>query len=77
MVAAGYRGSTEIEENFRIGTLVGTTSKLLKITQAQIYYLIRNDNESRNVLIKEKFLKQYGIILRKLDFSKHLGDENR
>lgn len=77
MIAAGYRGSTEIEENFRIGTLVGTTSKLSKITVVKMYYLIKSDVDKKNVSIKERSLIQYGIVLKELDYSEYLGDENK
>lgn len=75
MIAAGYRGGTEIEDNFRIGTLVSTPSKLFKLTITQMFYLINNDIEKEKVRSKEIYLNNHNIFLKELSESKHLGDE--
>lgn len=76
MIAAGYRGGTEIEENFRIGTLVSTPIQLNKVIVAKAFYLIKTDTDVRNVLSKERHLRKHGIFLKELDISKFLGDDN-
>ncbi len=76
MIAAGYRGSKEIEENFRIGTLVSTELKLPKVTTAQMFYLIKNEEDYKFVCNKEKSLYKYKIIFKVLDVSKYLGDDH-
>lgn len=76
MIAAGYRGGTEIEDSFRIGTLVSTPTKLPKIVTTIMYYLIINDSEAKYVSRKELYLRNRNIILKHLDVSNYLGDEN-
>lgn len=61
MIVAGYRSKYEIEELFKIGTLVGITSQLNKITKVQMYYLIENKGDLEKVIYKEARLKKYGI----------------
>lgn len=76
MIAVGYRGKTEIEENFRIGTLVSTPKKLLSPTISQMFYIIESDNESNKVTKKAGYLSKWGVSMKKLDVGKFLGDDS-
>lgn len=61
MIDYDYRGSTEIEDHFRVGTLISTTSKLGRMVNSYKYYLISNDKEKKAVDKKEKFLMEYTV----------------
>ena len=76
MIAAGYRGRTEIEDSFRIGTLVSTPYRLNKITKSLMFYLINSDSDEEKVKSKEQYLYKWKVSLKKLDVSKLLGDDN-
>lgn len=75
MISAGYRGSKKIEEDFKIGTLIGTESQLKQRKIVEMFYLIKNEEEYKRVSKKEKKLKPYGIILNELNVSKYIGDK--
>ncbi len=76
MIAAGYRGGTEIEDSFRIGTLVSTPYRLPKITKSLMFYLINSDSDNKNVRSKEQYIYKWKVSLKKLDANKLLGDDN-
>lgn len=76
MIAAGYKGATEIEDSFRIGTLVSTPSELPKIKITRMIYLIKSDSENEKVNRKESYLNKCRVFFKKLDASKYLGDVN-
>lgn len=76
MIAAGYRGGTEIEDSFRIGTLVSTPYRLNKITKSLMYYLINFDSDEEKVERKKQYLYKWKISLETLDVNKLLGDDN-
>jgi len=76
MIAAGYRGGTEIEDSFRIGTLVSTPSRLDKTTKSLMYYLINSDSDEKKVKSKEQYLYKWKVSLETLDANKLLGDDN-
>lgn len=76
MIAAGYRGGTEIEDSFRIGTLVSTPYRLNKITKSLMFYLINSDSDNKKVRSKEKYLYKWKVSLKKLDANELLGDDN-
>lgn len=76
MIAAGYRGGTEIEDSFRIGTLVSTPYRLNKITKSSMYYLINSDSDEKKVERKKQYLCKWKVSLETLDANKLLGDDN-
>lgn len=70
MIAAGYRGKTLIEEDFRIGTLIGTQEKLEEEVISKYYYLITDDKEKENVEKKIRLLKaNYGFTFENLEIN--------
>lgn len=66
MIALNYRGQTEIEDDFRIGTLISTIDRLKNEQEALKFYLINDQKEKEIVEHKELYLKKYGAIEGKL-----------
>lgn len=62
MIAAGYRGKSKIEENFRIGTLISTTNELDQIQKALIIYLYSDETEEKIVSKKIEYIKSWGLV---------------
>lgn len=70
MIASGYRGASLIEEDFRIGTLIGTKEKLEKQVITKYYYLITNDKENTIVEKKINLIKyNYGFIVESMKYN--------
>lgn len=62
IIAAGYRGKSKIEENFRIGTLISTNNRLDKMKKVCNVYLYDDDKEEEIVNDKINYLTKWGLI---------------
>lgn len=69
MIAIGYRGKTEIEDEFRIGTLISTEKQMKNVEIGKIIFLISDEDTYKKVNSKESNLKKKGIILKEINLS--------
>lgn len=69
MIAIGYKGKTEIEDEFRIGTLISTKKQMKNVEIGKKIFLISDEDTYKKVNSKESNLKKKGVILKEIDLN--------